>query len=94
MPAVAECEWGGSERIKEDFEKLLIARVGLRVMVYQEHIIEAESLRQWVDLHEGNRAGDTYLLVAYQRSETRLPFRYRHIIVRPSSIELVEQVGK
>ena len=91
MPMVAECEWGSREFIKEDFEKLLVARAGLRVMVYYDHFIEAEELRQWVDLHEGNQAGDTYLLVAYQNSaETRLPFRYRHIIVRPSTTELVE----
>ena len=34
MPLVAECEWQGESYIKEDFEKLLVARAGLRVMVY------------------------------------------------------------
>lgn len=88
MAAVAESEWKGREYIKEDFEKLLVARAGLRVMVYKEDHIEADTLRQWVDLHEGTHAGDTYLLVAYQG--LALPFLYRHIIVRPSAAELVE----
>ena len=30
---VAECEWGAPERIKEDFDKLLLARASVRLMI-------------------------------------------------------------
>ena len=33
-PLVAECEWGNFDAIVEDFEKLLLAREGVRLMVF------------------------------------------------------------
>ena len=30
----AECEWGGLSAIKDDFEKLLLARASVRLMIY------------------------------------------------------------
>ena len=90
MPAVAECEWGGSERIKEDFEKLVVGRASLRVMVYEDHYVEPDAFCRWIDLHKGNRPGDTYLLFAYQGSaKERAPLLYRHITVRPSGAVLI-----
>lgn len=32
-PLVAECEWGNLERITEDFDKLLLARASVRLMI-------------------------------------------------------------
>ena len=82
MPVVAECEWDSKPFIKEDFEKLLVARAALRVMVYEDCYVDADTLRQWVNLHEGSQAGDSYLLVAHQgTAETRLPLQYHHIFV-------------
>ena len=93
MAVVAECEWGNREFIKEDFEKLLVARACLRVMIYNGSNIGAREFCQWVDLHEGTQAGDTYLLAEYQeREDTQFPFQYRHIVVRTSSSELIEIV--
>ena len=89
MPVVAECEWKANSWIKEDFEKLLVARAALRVMVYEDSFIkEPEELLQWVDLHEGSQAGDTYLLAAYQ--DTKTQFHYRHIVVQPFGAKLVK----
>ncbi len=93
MAVVAECEWNNKEFIKEDFEKLLVARAGLRVMIYNGRFIRAQEFCQWVDRHEGNQAGDTYLLAEYQEQEdAQSPFQYSHIVVRTSSSELIEIV--
>ena len=35
---IAECEWGGWEDIKEDFEKLVVGRAQLRVMVVRQFL--------------------------------------------------------
>lgn len=60
-------------------------------MVYRDCCANADTLRNWVDLHEGHNAGDTYLLVVYQgTADTRLPLRIRHIIVRRFGPERVE----
>ena len=34
IPLVAECEWGNAEAFLEDFEKLLVAKADLKIMVY------------------------------------------------------------
>ena len=33
-PSVAECEWGNKGDIDDDFEKLLLARAGIRLMIF------------------------------------------------------------
>ena len=94
-PVVAECEWSNCDDVKEDFEKLLVARAGLRVMVYRDGVVTADTLRHWVDLHEGSHAGDTYLLVAYQEPVPKEPrLLYRRITVRTSAAELVDVGGE
>ena len=61
VPMVAECEWKSAKwEIQQDFEKLLIARAALRVMVYDGRHLEPEKLCNWIDLFEGTRVGDTY----------------------------------
>ena len=37
-PLVAECEWGNKRDIEYDFEKLLLARAGVRLMIFDEPI--------------------------------------------------------
>ena len=87
---IAECEWGDKTYIKEDFEKLVVGRAALRVMVYDNYYATPTDFTKWIDLHQGNRPGDTYLLVAYQGSaEERLPLLYRRIVVRPFGAELL-----
>ena len=73
VPMVAECEWGNLGKIEEDFEKLLLARATVRVMVYDawyaknsykpSEVIN-KKLREHVRTFNGAR-GDTYLLIAY-----------------------------
>ena len=33
-PLVAECEWSGGEEIDHDFQKLLLARAGVRLTIF------------------------------------------------------------
>lgn len=66
VPMVAECEWGKEEDIGYDFEKLLLARAAVRVMVYgwkdTKRINEdfLKSVRAFQGASE-----DTYLLIAF-----------------------------
>ena len=72
VPMVAECEWGTLEKIAYDFEKLLLARAAVRVMVYsawharnsyEPAEVLNKKLREHVRTFNGAR-GDTYLLIA------------------------------
>lgn len=72
VPMVAECEWGDWEKIAYDFEKLLVARATVRVMVYSAWYAKDEDepaefinnkLLKHVHTFNGVR-GDTYLLIA------------------------------
>ena len=40
VPVAAECEWGDIDHILEDFQKLLLARVAVRVFIYDESKLE------------------------------------------------------
>ena len=69
VPMVAECEWGDWEEIAYDFEKLLLARATVRVMVYDAWRDEDgaaginNKLCEHIRTFKGAR-GDTYLLIA------------------------------
>ena len=78
---VAECEWGNFERIVEDFEKLLQARAGFRLMIFtgsnqanSEEIAERLAERVWE--FKGSRAEDAWLLAAWEGSTDDWCFRY------------------
>ena len=60
---VAECEWGDFEAIVEDFEKLLLARTGVRLMIFDGRYKPgskeiAERLARRVREFNGSRAED------------------------------------
>ena len=73
VPMVAECEWGDKGDIRDDFQKLLVARAGIRLMVCDAGWFAdvpggtAGQLCKWIDAFEGSRLGDTYLLVEWER---------------------------
>ena len=81
---VAECEWGTGEDLEyiiEDFEKLLQARAGFRLMIFtgssqtkSEEI--AERLARKVREFKGSRAEDAWLLAAWEGSNDDWWFRY------------------
>ena len=74
---IAECEWGDASDIREDFEKLVVGRAALRVMVYGNSTAAPDIFRHWVDLFEGKRPGDTFLLAGHEQGS----FLYRRVWV-------------
>ena len=70
---VAESEWGPLREIKYDFQKLLLARAKVRVMVYDGGVASERNRRHrpiLKRLHElvgafNGTEGDTYLLISY-----------------------------
>ena len=91
IPVVAECEWGNLAQIKDDFEKLILARAAVRVFVFDGGYCKkgAEALANkfcdWVGAFEGSQKGDTYLLVGYEKDEKSWWFRYFKVLVNASN---------
>lgn len=81
MTLVAECEWGVRNSIKEDFEKLIIARSKLRIIVYRvDRGVTHEDFYAWIKQHKNNENGDAYFLVGRQDDG----WRY-HLITWPDT---------
>ena len=73
VPMVAESEWGVRNKVEEDFQKLLLARSKVRVMVYDagpacnsksDRRLIRDQLYKQVEAFNGTK-DDTYLLIAY-----------------------------
>ena len=69
VPLVAEIEWGNSGDVCDDFQKLLVARADVRMMIFDEHHdLAVEDLIDQINFFNGNMAGDHYLLASYNRA--------------------------
>ena len=80
-PLVAECEWGNFDAIVEDFEKLLLARADVRLMIFTGSNQAksgkiAERLARKVSEFKGSRAEDAWLLAAWEGSTDDWWLRY------------------
>lgn len=69
---VAEVEWGGRSSpgaaraaVLEDFAKLLVARAGIRVMVYNLDHIPIADLVDYIHQCPDSQPGDAYLFAAF-----------------------------
>ena len=68
---VVESEWGKYEDVIEDFEKLLVARADVRVIVYddlgryKERLFEGE-FESRINSYRGTKTGDRYLFAFYR----------------------------
>ena len=89
-PLVAECEWGNFEQIVYDFEKLLLARARVRLMVFDSHRAGgsskevAERLAGKVREFNGSLAEDAWLLASWERSDAASPdgwWRFRYFMI-------------
>ena len=77
VPMVAECEQGNRYDIRDDFQKLLVARADVRLIVCDAGRVPNDSraertvnlLCEWIDAFKGTQLGDTYLLVAWERDK-------------------------
>ena len=81
---VAECEWGDPGGVDYDFQKLLLARAKVRVMVYWKHKREnqdetCDRLLKHVETFNGTK-GDTYLLIGqYENTEGVSRYQFHRI---------------
>ena len=71
-PLVAECEWDKLEEITDDFDKLLLARACVRLMIYEGTYGAgskwiAEQLATRVRKFKSSTDEDTWLLAAWER---------------------------
>ena len=81
LPMVAESEWGNPREVDYDFQKLLLARSKVRVMVYWVAMREnqeetCDRLRKHVGTFKGTE-GDTYLLIGLFYENTEKVFRFQ-----------------
>ena len=70
MPLVAESEWGNENDIYDDFQKLLLARADVRVMIFDGtrspgYSAIFTSLAKYIARCERSEEGDTYLFAAW-----------------------------
>ena len=92
-PLVVECEWGDYQDIEDDFEKLLLARARVRVMIFggtdEPSVAKdiADKLAGKVTAFKGSRAEDAWLLAAWEPNEDSWRFRYFTIGSGPSATE-------
>ena len=93
-PLVAECEWGNFGNIKDDFEKLLLARVGVRLMIFDGNYEPgskgiAERLAGMARKFNGSRAEDAWLLASWEKSDsvnTNNWWRFRYFTIEMSTV--------
>ena len=92
IPMVAEGEWGNLGDIDDDFQKLLVARAKIRVMVCDAGYADggttaiANRFSEWVGAFEGAQ-GDTYLLIAHAKDNENMEtwrFEYATIVAQGS----------
>lgn len=91
-PLVVECEWDGEEEIKRDFEKLLLARTGVRVMIFgggREPREIAKRLARKVEAFNRSCVDteDVWLLAAWEQNGDAWQFRYFKIEIGYSAPE-------
>ena len=91
VPLVAECEWGSYEHVREDFQKLLLARASVRLMIYrdkthhrhngwQDAAQTAEQLAYHVSLFNGP-VEEGWLLAAWRRIDTNPGFQFSYFTI-------------
>ena len=67
---VAECEWGNQDQIWYDFEKLLVARADLRVMVFDGRVKPGypeifQTFNRYIQKHKHSDRRDAWLFAAW-----------------------------
>ena len=86
IPLAAECEWGNEEAIWHDFQKLLIIRASVRVLIFCaksrcEALKLQEELECQIRCFESSQEGDRYLFASYVDSEES-PFTVEEYVFR------------
>jgi len=79
VPLVMESEWRRGQEIHNDFQKLMIARAGLRIMIFGGKDCDSVSDQIWELKQEVARCGasrteDRYLLAGFSVKEAKFKF--------------------
>jgi hypothetical protein len=96
-PLVAECEWGDIKKIRDDFEKLLLARASTRVMIFDSVRAGsssrkvAEQLAGLVKDFNGSLAKGAWLFVSWEnRNDTSNPnewWQFKYFTIEEGVLE-------
>lgn len=78
VPLVMESEWDNKREILDDFEKILMARADLRVMIFQDddHSVDdiTTYLRTYIRRFRPRRVADRYLFCGYINARNKFQF--------------------
>jgi len=79
VPLVLESEWKRGDEIGNDFQKLMVSRAELRVMIFsfpdeESATTEINDLQKAVGLFSAGQASDRYLLATYREDLGRFDY--------------------
>ena len=103
VPLVAECEWGTTyAHIKEDFQKLLLARASVRLMIYKDPTWHdrawqgaewtARRLAAHINRFNRSRAEDAWMLAAWKRTGNP-GFAFTYFTIRNDQVFIIRPDG-
>ena len=99
IPFAAECEWKNAKHVKEDFEKLLQARAGIRLMICNSSIKNsAQEVAEWlanmVGTFNDSQTNDVNLLATWERvgSRTDGDWKFRYFELGFGTFEPLERM--
>jgi hypothetical protein len=80
IPFAAESEWGDSRAIRNDFEKLIVSRAKLRLMIFEKRdkqsvATEFDALSELVHAFQHDGLAATYLLAGFSGKDRGFFFR-------------------
>ena len=89
IPLAAECEWGKEQDVWDDFQKLLITRAAVRVMIFSDNSRPeasklVEELKRQIQYFRSSQKGDRYLFASYVEEENP-PFSVEEYVFRKNS---------
>ncbi|MYA28459.1 MAG: hypothetical protein F4090_02745 [Nitrospira sp. SB0672_bin_25] len=75
IPLAAECEWGNKQNVWDDFQKLLVIRADIRVLIFECNSRRAasrlvEEFKQQIEVFKSSQKGDKYLFASYVEKES------------------------
>lgn len=79
---ILECEWGNARQIDDDFQKLLIGRADLKVMVFQRRTDARvkelfTEMARWIDRFDQAIPGENHLMCGWSFESRDFQFHVR-----------------
>ena len=89
IPLAAECEWGNTQEVWDDFQKLLIGRAEVRVMIFCADSPDKASslvkkLKKQIQCFDSSQEGDRYLFASHVDGENP-PFSVKKYVFKRTS---------